>query len=95
MTTSRQPDLFLPEVQADFFDEDAPTRVFRPDPERARANLHRILAEARAAKSLPWEPKTALLYQTIFPQMTNCLPPDEGEQLRFAFDAEIARLLAA
>lgn len=35
------------------------------------------------------------LYRTIFPQMTNCLPEDEGVQLRFEFEAEIERLKAA
>ncbi len=35
------------------------------------------------------------LYRTIFPQMTNCLPEEEGAQLRFDFEAELARLKAA
>jgi hypothetical protein len=34
-------------------------------------------------------------YRTIFPQMTNCLPDDEGAQLRFDFETELARLKAA
>jgi hypothetical protein len=32
---------------------------------------------------------------TIFPQLTNWLPDDEGAQLRFEFEAEIRRLEAA
>jgi hypothetical protein len=35
------------------------------------------------------------LYRTIFPQMTGCLPEDEGAQLRFDFETELARLEAA
>ena len=35
------------------------------------------------------------LYRTIFPQMTNWLPEDEGAHLRFEFEAELERLKAA
>ena len=38
---------------------------------------------------------TVTLYRTIFPQMTNWLPEDEGAQLRFQFEEELARLEAA
>jgi hypothetical protein len=34
-------------------------------------------------------------YRTIFPQMTNWLPEEEGAQLRFEFETELARLEAA
>jgi hypothetical protein len=44
---------------------------------------------------LPWEPTTVTLYQTIFPQMAGYLPQEEGAQLCFAFEAELARLKAA
>jgi len=60
-----------------------------------RARLHKILAEARAAQKLPWDPARVSLYRTIFPQMTNWLPEDEGAQLRFEFEAEMVRLKAA
>ena len=59
-----------------------------------REELHRIFAEARAAKAMPWDAKRAALYRTVFPQMTGCLPEDEGAQLRFDFEAELARLEA-
>ena len=39
--------------------------------------------------------RRASLYRTIFPQMTLWLPEDEGAQLRFEFETEIARLEAA
>jgi hypothetical protein len=90
----RQPDLFQDE-QADLFDEDAPTPVFRADPDKVRQELHKILAEARAAQTMPWDNKRILLYRTIFPQMTNWLPDEEAAQLRFEFEAELARLKAA
>lgn len=82
------------EMQTDLFGAD-PVPAYRPDPEKVRSRLHKILAEARAAKRLPWEPTTVSLYRTIFPQMTNWLPDDEGAQLRFEFETEIARLEAA
>ncbi|MEO6840999.1 MAG: hypothetical protein ABI192_09550 [Bradyrhizobium sp.] len=60
-----------------------------------RAELYQILAEARVAWKLPWEPRTVLLYRTIFLQITNWLPDEEAAQLRFEFETEIKRLLAA
>lgn len=69
--------------------------VYHPDPERVRARLHAILAEARAASALPWDSGTVRLYQTIFPQMTLSLPEEEAAQLRFEFEEELARLQAA
>jgi len=95
MAPSRQPYLFVPDEQADLFGADYAPPVYHPDPDRVRARLHKILAEARAAKKLPWEPTRLSLYRTIFPQMTNCLPEDEGAQLRFEFETELARLEAA
>jgi hypothetical protein len=72
-----------------------PAPVYRPDPDKVRRRLEKILAEARAAQKLPWEPTTVSLYRTIFPQMTNWLPEEEGAQLRFEFETELARLQAA
>ena len=91
----RQPDLFDTEEQADLFGEDAPTPEYRADPEQVRAELHMILAEARAGRTLPWEPRKATLYRTIFPQMTLWLPEEEAAQLRFEFETELQRLKAA
>jgi hypothetical protein len=82
------------ESQPDLFGEEA-VPVYRPDPDKVRARLHLILNEARAAETLPWEPARLSLYRTIFPQMTNWLPGDEGKQLRFEFETELARLEAA
>jgi hypothetical protein len=49
----------------------------------------------RAAQTIPWDANRTRVYRTIFPQMTNWLPEEEGAQLRFAFETELARLEAA
>lgn len=90
MALSSQAELFVTKTQSDLFGPEAlPT--YRPDPDKVRARLNKILAEARAQKSA-WEPARLSLYRTIFPQMTLFLPDEEGAQLRFAFEAELARL---
>jgi len=95
MVSSRQGDLFRNDEQDDLFGEDSPTPVFRADPDEVRQDLYKILAEARAARTMPWDAKRVSLYRTIFPQMTNWLPEDEATQLRFEFETELARLEAA
>ncbi len=72
-----------------------PIQRFTPDPEAIRKRLHGLLTLARDAKVMPWPERDARMWQTVFPQMTNWLPDDEAEQLRFAFVQEIARLKAA
>ncbi len=94
MASPRQGDLFRQDEQDDLF-EDRPTPVYRADPDEVRAELLQILAEARAAQRMPWAPDRVSLYRTIFPQMTNWLPEEEGAQLRFEFETELARLEAA
>ena len=94
MAASRQGDLFGHEGP-DPSDEDFETPVYYPDPDKVREELNKILAEARAAKVIPWDSRRAALYRTIFPQMTGCLPEGEGAQLRFDFETEMARLEAA
>ncbi len=91
MAPPRQGDLF----GNDDASEDRETPTYYPDPDEVRAELHKILAEARAAKSTPWDDSRTALYRTIFPQMTGCLPENEGAQLRFEFEAELKRLEAA
>jgi hypothetical protein len=93
MARGGQGDLFQAEEQPDLFGDSPPP--YRPDPEKVRARLYKILAEARGAERLPWEATRVSLYRTIFPQMTLFLPEDEGAQLRFAFETELERLEAA
>jgi hypothetical protein len=66
MAPSDNPDLFDEEAQPDLFGAE-PAPVYRPDPDKVRRRLEKILAEARAARKLPWEPATVSLYRTIFP----------------------------
>ena len=92
MARDDQPDLFGTETQDDLFDEDAAPIAYRADSDKVRARLHRILAEARSAQRLPWEPTRVSLYRTIFPQMTNWLPDEEAAKLRLEFESDLARL---
>ena len=69
--------------------------VFGADPDEVRAELLAVLAELRAAQSIPWDARRTLYWRTVFPQMTNWLPEEEAARLRFEFDAEISRLEAA
>ena len=81
--------------QGDLFANEAPRNngVGVADPDKVRARLHKLLAEARAAReSSPWNERTTRLNQTVFPQMANWLPTDEAEQLRLEFRSEMARL---
>jgi hypothetical protein len=94
MARSDQTDHSTTEIQLDMFGA-PPARHYDPDPDSVRAELHEILAQARTAKTLPWSRTRTALYRTIFPQMTHWLPEDEGAQLRFEFETELARLEAA
>ncbi len=93
MARSNQANLFADDQPDMFGTEPAP--VYRPNEDKVRARLHKLLGEARAAQTLPWDRSTLSLYRTIFPQMALFLPEGEGAQLRLAFDAELARLLSA
>jgi hypothetical protein len=99
MARPTQQDLFpseqQAEVQPELFDADAAPPAYRPDPDQVRAKLHTILAEARAAQKLPWDADKLIVYRTIFPHMAGWLPDDEGAQLKFEFETEMARLKAA
>jgi hypothetical protein len=94
MARHNQPDLFG-DSQAELLDSDAAPVAYQPDPDRVRARLRRILGEARAARTLPWDRSRADLYRTIVPQMTLSLPEEEAAQWRFDFEAEMERLEAA
>jgi len=92
MSRKRHPDMF--ETQTEMFAAE-PAPVYRPDPQKVRARLHNLLAEARAAQTVPWSRPVLTLYKTIFPEMSRHLPDDEAKQLCFEFEAELARLEAA
>jgi hypothetical protein len=91
MTRHNQSDLFG-DPQSELFPAEAGPVAYRPDPDRVRRRLQRILAEARGASAMPWEPTQLSLYRTIVPQMTLSLPEEEAAQWRFDFETEVARL---
>ena len=83
-------------AQQDLFgNEPATVQSYLPDPAEVRVKLHLVLSHARAAPDVPWRAKDREFYRTVFPQMTNWLPNEEAAQLRFEFEAELARLEAA
>ena len=88
-----QPDLFGG-TQTELFDAEPAPKVFRGDPDRVRARLEAILAQARAADAVPWDRNQLRVYRTIVPQMTLWLPEDEAAQWRLDFETELERLAA-
>ncbi len=77
--------------------------LFDKDPEdsparreiRVRARLLDLLETARAAATMPWNRQREEVFETIFHQSSNWLPPSERDALRDAFGQELARLRAA
>jgi hypothetical protein len=55
----------------------------------------RLIAEARAAETMPWGDDDLRRFRKIVPQMVRWLPEEEGRQLCFDFEEEIRRLQAA
>ena len=91
---TRQPDLFLAEPDPELWDQ-RPVQVFRPDPDRIRRRLHALLARMRAAQRMPLPEHELRTWQTVFPNMAQSLPEDEGEQLQLEFAREMQRLAKA
>lgn len=89
------PDLFgHGTAQSDLFaGEPVPQRRKPMDyPTEARVQLEKVLAEARAAATLPWSERDVRMWEVLFPQMAEWLPGDEADQLCFAFARELERL---
>jgi hypothetical protein len=63
-------------------------------PDTIRERMHRILAEARAAETMPWTPRILRSRTAMFPYMAEWLKDGEGEQLLLDFKAEMDRLEA-
>jgi hypothetical protein len=87
----QQDDLFG-NSQASLFPEAATPVNYRPDPDKVRAKILRIITEARAASTFPWDSARQKFYRTVVPQMSLWLPEDEASQLRFEFETEVKRL---
>jgi hypothetical protein len=70
-------------------------RVTAPALTEKRTYPSNEIEKARGATLMPWPEREARMWQIAFPQMTNWLPPDEGDQLRFEFAQEMQRLAKA
>ena len=80
--------------QGDLFGA-TPTPAYRPDLERVRRRIDRVLAELRAEVSAgSWEYGRASFFRMVFPKLTFWLPEDEAGRLAAEFEAEMARLEA-
>jgi len=79
-------------AQTELFADEPQTHQWRADPDKVRARLEKILAEARAAKTPPWSRAQTDLYRTIVPNMTRWLPEKEAAEWRAEFSAELERL---
>jgi hypothetical protein len=91
MARAKSAELFDRNEQRELFNAPS-TPTYRPNLDEVRARLEKLLAEARAAKTMPWEPAQLSLYRLIFPQMTLWLPEQEAAQYRIDFDQEVKRL---
>jgi hypothetical protein len=91
------PDLFGHTApQADLFADEAPQpRKVVDFTSEARRRLLKVLAEARAAESLPWSERETGKWEILFTQMAEWLPCDEAKQLCFEFAQELDRLRKA
>ena len=81
--------------QAGLFGETEAPRVSAPiqhTPDTIRAEMHRILAEIRAASAIPWTPRKLRSHTAMFPYMAEWLKGGEGDQLLLEFRSELTRL---
>jgi hypothetical protein len=76
--------------QLELFGREQPALEPAATPEKMRAYLHQLLAEARAAQTLP-----ITADRSLFAQLSYWLPEEESAQLRLEFETELARLEAA
>ena len=92
-----QTDLFVGTlVQQELFGEQKrEEREWIVNADTVRPKMLLLLETARKAETMPWPPRRARVYETIFPQMANWLPEDEANQLRFEFAQELERLKLA
>ena len=88
------PDLFgNGPPQSDLFADHAPQpRKVMDFQAEARKRLLKVIAEAKAAETLPWTERELQKWQILFPQMAGWLPDDEADQLQFEFAREVERL---
>ena len=96
MAASGIDDLFghVPQKDELFREPIAYTPPVEHTPESIRALMHEILAEARAAKVLPWTPRNLRHHTAMYPYMAEWLKGGEGDRLMAEFKAEMDRLEA-
>ena len=92
-------DLFghVPQQRDMFASSDAP-RVSAPikhTPDTIRVLMLGLLAEVRAASTVPWPARELQSHRAMFPYMAEWLKGGEGDQLLMEFRAELDRLGAA
>ncbi len=63
-------------------------------PDTIRVIAHELLAEARAAKTMPWNARDLRYNTGMFPYMAEWLKNGEGDALMAEFKAEMDRLNA-
>lgn len=63
-----------------------------PNVEQVRARLESLMRTLRGADALPLTEKQLRFWQTVVPQMTNWLPPEEKAAICAEFDGHLARL---
>ena len=97
MDDPRQPDMFgqSPTQGALFGEPTVATPKANHTPETIRARMLDLIAKARAAEKMPWDPREAHSHNVMFPYMAEWLPKEEGEQLLLEFRAELERLQKA
>ena len=61
-------------------------------PETIRALIHELLAEVRAAQTLPWSPRDLRYHTAMFPYYAEWLKHGEGDRLMAEFKSEMDRL---
>jgi hypothetical protein len=71
---------------------EAPPQRRPLEPEDVRQMMLALIAQARAAEAMPFEPRELQRHVAMFPIMAQWLPPEEGEQLLLEFDTEMERL---
>ena len=80
--------------QGDLFGS-APVLPYRPELDRVRRRIDRILSDLRAQESArDWPYGRVSFVRMVFPKLTCWLPEDEATQLEAQFEAEMVRLEA-
>lgn len=93
--------------QTEMFAEEAPRQTFMfdepayepPEPVHTKESIRELLtgliAELRAAETMPWDARTLRGHTAMAPYMAEWLKDGEGDQLLADFRAELARLESA